>query len=845
MARPDTEPLQAEPRGPLHGRGDAVDADATTRLLTARPADPDATVIRDPSFWERAPDPDATVIRGGTSVLAPADGFPAMARRAPVALPAGFALHEYRIERVLGQGGFGITYLARDINLDAPVAVKEYLPEEIAFRAGDASVSPNASRHRDRYQQGLDHFVVEARTLASFRHRAIVRVARYFEAHRTAYMVLEYERGQPLRQWWPQHAALGEAGLVERLVPLLEGLSTVHDAGVLHRDIKPDNIQVREHDSSFVLLDFGSALQTVAAAGQEAVVLTPGFAPIEQYGLGEQGPWTDVYAFGATLYWAVSGHKPPDAEQRAAGIHPQPAVEVGRGRYGQAFLRAIDWALEVDALRRPRSIADWRAALLADHLGHVALVDALQREAGGRPAAPQPQAASWRQALVRAGATLRRLADPRRWPLAVKFSVAFVASALLPMLLVASWNLAGSLRALESAQMGKSALMAHGVADRIAQLMSDMTHLARVLASDVHVVDALSEPEGPGLERLRSRLQVLVRADPDLSELMLLDASGAVRASTADAAASAASAASAAAAGSVASVASVASAASAASVASVASAAAAASAAATPALRTMSPAMLAAVIAGRAHVSALALHPARGVAGVQLAEPVRDTQGQLRGAVVLQLSVGAVAEVLDAMRYGAQVTPFLIDGDGLVVHHADPRRLHRSLAPLSAQRQAAIALERRLGGERIGSLGEIELAQALIGARQPGHVAYRSAVSGVDEIAGFAPVQGLPWVVGLAEPRAAFEAPLRALQDRLYWTLLLVGLLFAGLGLAAARSLVRPIRALTDGAQALQGGDFERARVDVRSADEVGQLARTFNVMVEVLQQRERQRRGQ
>ncbi len=150
MARPDTEPLQAEPRGPLHGRGDAVDADATTRLLTARPADPDATVIRDPSFWERAPDPDATVIRGGTSVLAPADGFPAMARRAPVALPAGFALHEYRIERVLGQGGFGITYLARDINLDAPVAVKEYLPEEIAFRAGDASVSPNASRHRDR-----------------------------------------------------------------------------------------------------------------------------------------------------------------------------------------------------------------------------------------------------------------------------------------------------------------------------------------------------------------------------------------------------------------------------------------------------------------------------------------------------------------------------------------------------------------------------------------------------------------------------------------------------------------------------------------------------------------------
>jgi len=179
-------------------------------------------------------------------------------------------------------------------------------------------VSPNASRHRDRYQRGLESFLVEARTLASFRHPAIVRVARFFEAHRTAYMVLEYERGSSLKAWWPQHQALGEKGLVELMLPLFDGLAVLHASGVLHRDIKPDNIQVRADDGRLVLLDFGSAGQAVAVADQAAVVITPGYAPPEQYGLGEQGPWTDLYALAATLYWLVAGKKPPDAETRMA-----------------------------------------------------------------------------------------------------------------------------------------------------------------------------------------------------------------------------------------------------------------------------------------------------------------------------------------------------------------------------------------------------------------------------------------------------------------------------------------------------------------------------------------------
>jgi serine/threonine protein kinase len=340
--------------------------------LPAAAAGRDATTVVKPRL--AAEDPDATVIRG-----LPPQPLP----KRQLALPPGLQLHEYRIERVLGQGGFGITYLATDANLSAEVAIKEYLPEEIAFRASDRSVSPNASQHRNRYQEGLEAFLAEARTLASFRHPNIVRVARFFEAHHTAYMVLEYERGRSFRAWWQEQMAQGQAQgerlLVQKLQPLLDGLSVVHGAGFLHRDIKPDNIQVRDEDGRLVLLDFGSASQTLTLADQDAVVVTPGYAPPEQYGLGEQGVWTDIYALGATLYWAVAGSKPPDAEARAAGTPLRPAVDVGQGRYGQSFLQAIDWALQMDPAQRPRTVDQWRDKLLADHVSTLGLKEALRR----------------------------------------------------------------------------------------------------------------------------------------------------------------------------------------------------------------------------------------------------------------------------------------------------------------------------------------------------------------------------------------------------------------------------------------------------------------------------------
>ena len=286
-------------------------------------------------------------------------------------LQPGYELHWYHIIKILGQGGFGITYLAHDTNLDQQVAIKEYLPTDLAVRENNVSVHPVSEGHRESYQWGLERFISEAQTLAKFKHHNIVRVLSVFTENNTAYMVMEYEHGEPMDALLKNRKTIAEEKLKSILMPMLDGLEEVHKTGFIHRDIKPPNIYIRT-DGSPVLLDFGSARQSLGIQTRTlTTMVSPGYAPFEQYTSksDKQGPWTDIYGLGATLYRAVTGIGPADAMDRSeALLHTSkdvyvPASKIAHENYSGAFLTAIDHALMFKTDERPQSIDEWRKEL--------------------------------------------------------------------------------------------------------------------------------------------------------------------------------------------------------------------------------------------------------------------------------------------------------------------------------------------------------------------------------------------------------------------------------------------------------------------------------------------------
>ena len=283
------------------------------------------------------------------------------------ALPAESVLLEYRIKSVLSADGFGITYLAHDSVLQKNVVIKEYFPSDLARRAPDGVVTAVSDDTEANFEKGLAQFLVEARTLARFVHPNIVRVDRHFEANGTAYMLREYEIGESLAQQFARTPQPDEATLKTILRPLLDGLAAVHEAGVLHRDIKPGNIFLRDEGSP-VLLDFGAARLASRDAIQDIIsILTPGYAPVEQYiRSGRQGPWSDIYSLAAVLFWAVTGEHPPDAMSRTRMDNAGKTLNAARVWYSAPFIDAIQWGLTVEEDRRPRNVAEWRSALLRD-----------------------------------------------------------------------------------------------------------------------------------------------------------------------------------------------------------------------------------------------------------------------------------------------------------------------------------------------------------------------------------------------------------------------------------------------------------------------------------------------
>ena len=316
-------------------------------------------------------------------------------------LPVGHALQEYVIEGLIGEGGFGIVYLARDTRLGRVVALKEYMPTNLATRGPDHTVSVRSERHRETFELGLRSFVNEAQLLASFDHPSLVKVYRFWEANGTAYMVMPFYQGPTLKKWLRD---LGhppdERWLLALLAPMIDALEQLHHDHCYHRDIAPDNIlllplqgtQAGSGSTTVrpLLLDFGAARRVIGDMTHAlTVILKPGYAPIEQYADSaamKQGPWTDVYALSAVLYACVTGRAPVPSVSRIITDDMVPAVQAGASRYTPMFLEAIDAGLAVRPDTRPQSMLALRELFAATSHGEMSFMPMVA-------AAPSPRAA--------------------------------------------------------------------------------------------------------------------------------------------------------------------------------------------------------------------------------------------------------------------------------------------------------------------------------------------------------------------------------------------------------------------------------------------------------------------
>jgi serine/threonine protein kinase len=282
------------------------------------------------------------------------------------ALPSGTIIREWRLEDVLGVGGFGIVYKGRGIYFGELVAIKEYFPSAIAERDAEATVVPIGSDVEEVHALGLKKFVEEAKLLWNLstptRHPNIVSVRSLFEIHGTAYMVMDFEDGVSLSKLLKEGRRFNERSLWNIIKPIAEGLDRAHRVGVLHRDIKPPNILITEENRP-VLIDFGSARFEAAEATSTSVTFhTPPYAAVEQYvKTYDQGPWTDIYALAVVLYECVTGEKPPEVLERLHGGQGTPLAEGHWPGFGKRFLQAIDSGMTIRPTERPQSIREWLA----------------------------------------------------------------------------------------------------------------------------------------------------------------------------------------------------------------------------------------------------------------------------------------------------------------------------------------------------------------------------------------------------------------------------------------------------------------------------------------------------
>ena len=292
-------------------------------------------------------------------------------------LPAGTQLQKYRVLRVLASGGFSFVYLAHDAN-EQPVAIKEYLPQGLALR-GDGVGQPQgaahvANEHLALFRAGMKCFFEEAGVLARLSHPNVIRVLDIFRANETVYLVMRYERGRALNEHIRALTEpVSELWLRNTFAQLLDGLREVHTAKLLHLDIKPANIYLR-NDGTPLLIDFGAARRVLSAEGMKLTPLyTPGYAAPEMHDQRDQreqlGPWSDIYSIGATMYACLARVAPQPANARRQGDAVAPAKQAWAGKYAADLLEIIDWTMQLDHLKRPQSVLALQKALLGEAPG--------------------------------------------------------------------------------------------------------------------------------------------------------------------------------------------------------------------------------------------------------------------------------------------------------------------------------------------------------------------------------------------------------------------------------------------------------------------------------------------
>jgi len=279
-------------------------------------------------------------------------------------LKRGYLLEGYRVERVIGGGGFSFVYLAYQIRTQHKVVIKEYFPHELVERMPGGRIRPKSEVATHHYKLGLKRFFSEGMALAKLRHPNIINVSNFFRANDTVFMVMDFEEGRDLRYFIKKsRGKLSEQFMLAVFPPIMQGLKVLHASQFLHLDIKPANILLRASGEP-LLLDFGAVQQVRPGSICRGVqTLTHGFAPPEQYSESELGPWSDIYSLGMTMWICITGKSPPSSPERLEKETLQPLSRTRSRRYSRCLLAAIDWATALDQQRRPQTIEELRLAL--------------------------------------------------------------------------------------------------------------------------------------------------------------------------------------------------------------------------------------------------------------------------------------------------------------------------------------------------------------------------------------------------------------------------------------------------------------------------------------------------